>query len=489
MILEVGMGGRYDATNCLNHDWFGGGRRRGNVVCGITLLDYDHTRILGATLADIAWEKGGILLRNKLSTQFSPRPSSQSSSSSITIKKVDQTENDNATTSTPPRDNKASLPAPPPQRLTCYVLDSNPPEVLNVLQHCAHIEGQGAQLVLVGGSGAGNGHAKDGLGLPRRPPRIPPTISLGLAGAHQRHNAELAVALCEHIMMNRDEKQDDNDSDNEEEPHRPSLETVLSTITWPGRCQTVEWTSPPTEDANSNTNHPQSSLRMRFRLDGAHTLQSLQAGVTWFHEQQQQKQQQQNCQTCLIFNCSHERSPVELLQLLVPLGFSMVVFAYADSERPSAIAKGSAKEWLEQAGLEYRPNLGVKDVSSNHQKASNHPTITNTWQETLACLWTHLEWEHHAAGSVVGTPVVADATTPKTNTEMVASVNAAQAITWIQNTLRQQQSGNAFSGAEETAAEKTVEVFVTGSLYLVGSVLNAINWEEEDAPGEIQVSS
>ena len=30
------------------------------VVCGITSLGYDHTDILGDTLEEIAWQKGGI---------------------------------------------------------------------------------------------------------------------------------------------------------------------------------------------------------------------------------------------------------------------------------------------------------------------------------------------------------------------------------------------------------------------------------------------
>jgi len=51
IILEVGMGGRYDATNVFTrHD-----------VSAITTLDLDHTRVLGDTLEKIAWEKGGII--------------------------------------------------------------------------------------------------------------------------------------------------------------------------------------------------------------------------------------------------------------------------------------------------------------------------------------------------------------------------------------------------------------------------------------------
>ncbi|CAM9979491.1 unnamed protein product, partial [Hapterophycus canaliculatus] len=49
-VLEVGMGGRFDATNVIPSP----------VVCGVAMLDLDHTQILGDTLDKIAWEKGGI---------------------------------------------------------------------------------------------------------------------------------------------------------------------------------------------------------------------------------------------------------------------------------------------------------------------------------------------------------------------------------------------------------------------------------------------
>ncbi|KAF3493142.1 hypothetical protein DY000_02056306 [Brassica cretica] len=50
VILEVGLGGRYDATNVIQKP----------VVCGVTSLGYDHMEILGHTLAEIAAEKAGI---------------------------------------------------------------------------------------------------------------------------------------------------------------------------------------------------------------------------------------------------------------------------------------------------------------------------------------------------------------------------------------------------------------------------------------------
>lgn len=51
VILEVGIGGRLDATNVVPKP----------VVCGISTLDLDHTQVLGNTLDLIAYAKGGIL--------------------------------------------------------------------------------------------------------------------------------------------------------------------------------------------------------------------------------------------------------------------------------------------------------------------------------------------------------------------------------------------------------------------------------------------
>jgi dihydrofolate synthase/folylpolyglutamate synthase len=48
-IVEVGLGGRLDATNCLDP-----------IVSVLTRISYDHTQILGPTLASIAREKAAI---------------------------------------------------------------------------------------------------------------------------------------------------------------------------------------------------------------------------------------------------------------------------------------------------------------------------------------------------------------------------------------------------------------------------------------------
>ncbi|KAL1218574.1 Folylpolyglutamate synthase [Cardamine amara subsp. amara] len=63
VILEVGLGGRFDATNVIQKP----------VVCGISSLGYDHMEILGYTLAEIAAEKAGIF-KNGVPAFTVPQP-------------------------------------------------------------------------------------------------------------------------------------------------------------------------------------------------------------------------------------------------------------------------------------------------------------------------------------------------------------------------------------------------------------------------------
>ncbi len=49
-VIEVGLGGRYDATNVIDP-----------ILTIITSISYDHTQILGNTISEIAFEKAGII--------------------------------------------------------------------------------------------------------------------------------------------------------------------------------------------------------------------------------------------------------------------------------------------------------------------------------------------------------------------------------------------------------------------------------------------
>lgn len=59
-VIEVGLGGRFDATNVVS---------RGDKVCVINSIGYDHTEIFGESLTAIASEKAGIIQqRNEVFT-------------------------------------------------------------------------------------------------------------------------------------------------------------------------------------------------------------------------------------------------------------------------------------------------------------------------------------------------------------------------------------------------------------------------------------
>jgi dihydrofolate synthase / folylpolyglutamate synthase len=62
-VVEVGVGGRLDATNVLEP-----------LVSVITPISYDHTQTLGPTLADIAGHKAGVLRRDRVGVIAPQRP-------------------------------------------------------------------------------------------------------------------------------------------------------------------------------------------------------------------------------------------------------------------------------------------------------------------------------------------------------------------------------------------------------------------------------
>lgn len=60
VVLEVGLGGRFDSTNIIDK----------SLAAVITTLDYDHTEVLGDTLAKIAYQKGGIIKKDGIVVSY-----------------------------------------------------------------------------------------------------------------------------------------------------------------------------------------------------------------------------------------------------------------------------------------------------------------------------------------------------------------------------------------------------------------------------------
>lgn len=64
VVLEVGLGGRLDATNVIKTP----------LVSIITSISLDHTAVLGDTLEQIAWEKCGIIKENGITVCYPDQP-------------------------------------------------------------------------------------------------------------------------------------------------------------------------------------------------------------------------------------------------------------------------------------------------------------------------------------------------------------------------------------------------------------------------------
>ncbi|MEN9647855.1 MAG: hypothetical protein RLY57_659 [Candidatus Parcubacteria bacterium] len=67
VVLEVGLGGRYDSTNIIEAPH----------ATAVTTIDYDHTEILGKTLEKIAYDKAGIIKQGSEFFTTETRPSLQ----------------------------------------------------------------------------------------------------------------------------------------------------------------------------------------------------------------------------------------------------------------------------------------------------------------------------------------------------------------------------------------------------------------------------
>ncbi len=170
-VVEVGLGGRLDATNVLVPE-----------VSVITSLSLDHTQLLGNTLAEIAYEKGGII--------------------------------------------KPGVPV---------VVAQQQPEALATLEQIA--AERGAPLTVIGRQwqytsdsvAGGSAHSLTVTSSPE-PAFIPPgaTFAVGLAGEHQLENAAVALAALAQARRRFPTLTLD------------AVRTGLATVQWDGRLHLLQ---------------------------------------------------------------------------------------------------------------------------------------------------------------------------------------------------------------------------------------------------------
>jgi dihydrofolate synthase / folylpolyglutamate synthase len=168
-LIEVGLGGRLDATNIVEKP----------LVSTITSLSYDHMHLFGNTLAEIAYEKAGII--------------------------------------------KPGVPV---------VSAPQPDEALSVIEHTA--SERGSTLTLVGRDVLFGAQSEDEYGqwfTVRRHGRNPERFWTPLLGKHQVVNAAVALATLEHARQ--------ADLKIATKVTEEALHTGLRLVNWPGRLEVI----------------------------------------------------------------------------------------------------------------------------------------------------------------------------------------------------------------------------------------------------------
>ena len=239
---------------------------------------------------------------------------------------------------------------------------------------------------------------------------------------------------------------------------------------------------------------------LKLRCDGAHTPISINACISWFQSivttYRERTSDDESVRKVLIFNCGHERNPIPLLHSLHRSGlFDCVYFSHADFERPSAMPKQLLDEWLkeeimmtteatsgEQGAVNYATmcntlkELGITSSSDVNAESGDMTKSKSTWQQTLASIWRVLDMYH---SQVVEKTSDDDSCSKDDRTTIVVGLKVADAIDDIRNREAQRQR----EGRDKKAC---VEILVTGSLYLVGSALEAVGWEEGESEGRLR---
>ncbi|GAA6028985.1 hypothetical protein JCM8097_001538 [Rhodosporidiobolus ruineniae] len=260
------------------------------------------------------------------------------------------------------------------------------------------------------------------------------SIKLGLAGAHQRQNASLAVALVQSFLSSprcppafssavpQPGSPDPTPTPPgalptlppslvAPNPLPPHFVTALENARWPGRCQ-VE--------------RDEKQRNVRWHLDGAHTIESLKCCGEWFGEVAVQSSLPST--RFLIFNCTSGRSGLSLLGTLL------------SSLSPAKDAKPTQPfdHVIFCTNTTYASGASKGDLTSNAVDAKDLETLAT--QHELADAWKELTSTLSSSASV----------------HILGSIQEA-----VDLVRKEAQADEA----------KDVQALVTGSLHLVGGVM------------------
>lgn len=283
-VLEVGLGGRLDATNVVEP-----------IVSVITDIGIDHTEFLGETIGAIAQEKAGILREHGVLVTLSQHPEANAAIGERAVRL--QVRGVDASRCLPPRGfTGLDVGTPEGSEVASRVADTG---ALPLSPHLNRNELEGPAPVALAETDAHTpGMHKNVLrGSPLGRNRYPLSIDgqllmidSPLSGQHQQRNIALAVATALELRANHG-----FDITNQ------AVEEGVRNTRWPGR---LEWISAPQGDTPS---------RAPLLLDVAHNpagAWALRAALAQLPEERPRT---------LIFSCLADKKLDEMARILLPL--------------------------------------------------------------------------------------------------------------------------------------------------------------------------
>ena len=274
-VLEVGLGGRLDATNVVEP-----------VVSVITDIGIDHTEFLGETITEIATEKAGILRENGVLVTLSQHPEANAAigerAMTLNVRGVD------ASRCLPPH-GFTGMAAPPP---ITPENSSQPANPFNLNER----EGPAPVAHLPGTATADEPAVtpeRSPLGSNAYPIPIAGEIlrlDSPLAGQHQQRNLALAVATALELRANHGIA-----------IPNAAIEAGVRATVWPGR---LEWIPTRPEALRP---HAPLLLDVAHNPAGAWTLRAALAQLP------------DNRPRTLIFSCLADKQIEEMARILLPL--------------------------------------------------------------------------------------------------------------------------------------------------------------------------
>jgi folylpolyglutamate synthase len=229
-------------------------------------------------------------------------------------------------------------------------------------------------------------------------------IKLGLSGEHQFINASVAFQVCKQFLQSQ------YNVDIFDEAIIKGVVKGLETTNWPGRAQIF---------------YDKEQPNIKWNLDGAHTVESLEACTKWFKQVIETADDSFAKEYSLVFNCTNGRQGIVLLKPIIdflkPYNFKNVIFT---------------------------TNFAYVQPNNNKKDSQNftHPEDENlSIQKELQQAWETLAPEF-----------------PKENIYVVESIETAI------KTIRQ---------LCPTSTQRNYNILTTGSLHLVGGFLTVLGAE------------